>query len=183
MEPVRLIGTSVELREFTEGDAEQAVKVVGDDRVTNWLSFDSKTCDETAAMIRGIVERARVTPRNEYYLAVTLPGASTIIGFARIGLSGVQAAKLGYAIHADHWGKGYATAAVALLTDFAFRQLKLHRVSAAIGPDNTASIAVVQRHGFTYEGLLRDHVWTNSTWRDSRLYSVLAHEWPASQRL
>jgi RimJ/RimL family protein N-acetyltransferase len=29
----------------------------------------------------------------------------------------------------------------------------------------------------TYEGRLRDHVHTNGAWRDSLLYSVLAHEW------
>lgn len=177
MNPVHLVGPSVALREFTEEDAAQATQVVGDDRVTSWLSFNSKTSDETAAMIRGIVERAKTTPRSEYYLAVTLPCGDQVIGFARLGLSGVQAGKLGYAIHADHWGQGYATAAVELLTDFAFKQLKLHRVSAAIGPDNAASIAVVQRQGFTYEGLLRDHVWTNGSWRDSQLYSVLVHEW------
>jgi hypothetical protein len=42
-----------------------------------------------------------------------------------------------------------------------FARLGLHRVSAAIGPDSSASIAVVKRLGFTHEGRLRDHVFTN----------------------
>ncbi|KLL10635.1 hypothetical protein FrCorBMG51_16775 [Protofrankia coriariae] len=46
------------------------------------------------------------------------------------------------------------------------------------GPDNAASVAVVKRAGFSYEGRIRDHVHTNGVWRDSLLYSVLEHEWP-----
>jgi RimJ/RimL family protein N-acetyltransferase len=60
---------------------------------------------------------------------------------------------------------------------FAFETLDLHRVSAAIGPENLASIAVVKRLGFTYEGRIRHHVFTNGDWRDSLLYSLLADEW------
>jgi RimJ/RimL family protein N-acetyltransferase len=29
----------------------------------------------------------------------------------------------------------------------------------------------------TYEGRIRDHVYTNGRWRDSLLYSVLVNEW------
>nr|WP_240942156.1 GNAT family protein [Planosporangium thailandense] len=63
------------------------------------------------------------------------------------------------------------------MVDFGFRKLGLHRISAAIGPDNASSIAVVDHLGMQYEGRIRDHVYTNGAWRDSRLYSVLASEW------
>jgi RimJ/RimL family protein N-acetyltransferase len=61
---------------------------------------------------------------------------------------------------------------------FAFERLELHRVTAAIGPDNDASLAVVRKIGFLAEGQLRDHVFTNGTWRDSLLYSILSDESP-----
>ncbi len=99
------------------------------------------------------------------------------MGFARLGFSGVKAAKMGYAIAYDHSGKGYAGDAARSLITYGFAELGLHRISAAIGPDNVASIAVVRRLGFVHEGRLRDHVHTNAAWRDSELYSVLAHEW------
>jgi RimJ/RimL family protein N-acetyltransferase len=60
---------------------------------------------------------------------------------------------------------------------FGFEELALHRISAAIGPDNTASIAVVRKLGMQYKGRIRDHVFTNGAWRDSVLYAVLEHEW------
>jgi len=166
MHPVQLTGVTVKLREFTSADAGPAVALVGDDRVTQWLSFDSRSPSEAATMVAGIVERTQLEPRTEYYLAVTLADHDEVIGFARIGFNGVKAAKL-----------GYATDAARTLIDFGFTQLGLHRISAAIGPDNAASIAVVKRLGFELEGCIRDHVWTNGAWRDSQLYSVLADEW------
>ncbi|MGH3798959.1 MAG: GNAT family N-acetyltransferase [Pseudonocardiaceae bacterium] len=38
------------------------------------------------------------------------------------------------------------------IIDFGFTTLGLHRISAAIGPDNAASIAIVNRLGFTEKG-------------------------------
>lgn len=75
-------------------------------------------------------------------------------------------------------GHGYATDAARTLTDFGFRELGLHRISAAIGPDNGGSIVVAERLGMKYEGRIRDHVFTNGAWRDSLLYAVLVDEWP-----
>ncbi|MFG3577193.1 GNAT family N-acetyltransferase [Micromonospora chersina] len=175
MYPVTLKGRAVILREFRSDDAASSLALVGDERVTQWLSFDNRDLEAATAMIEGAVARAKTEPRNEYYLAVTLPG-DELIGFARLGLNGVKAAKLGYAIRADQWGHGYASDAARTLTDFGFRELGLHRISAAIGPDNAASIAVAERLGMQYEGRIRDHVFTNGAWRDSLLYSILEEE-------
>lgn len=171
---VELNGQRIRLREFREDDLDASLAVVGDDRVTKFLSFDSLDRDTQAVRLAGAIERARMSPRTEYYLAVTTLSDDQLVGFARLGLGGVQAAKLGYAIAADHWGNGYATDAARTLIDYGFSELGLHRITAAIGPDNTASLAVVRRLGFTYEGRLRDHVHTNGAWRDSHLYSILA---------
>ncbi|HEY4569498.1 MAG TPA: GNAT family protein, partial [Kribbella sp.] len=124
-------------------------------------------------VLAGIVERSARDDRPDYMLAITRPDDDHLIGFARIAPSGPWAAKLGYAIGADHWGHGYATDAARAMLRFAFTTLGRHRVTAAIGPENAASIAVVKHLGFTYEGHLRDHVFTNGAWRDSLLYSLL----------
>jgi ribosomal-protein-alanine N-acetyltransferase len=175
MYPVTLTGRVVTLREFRSDDAADSLAIVGDDQVTQWLSFDSRDMNAAQAMIDGAVQRARQDPRNEYYLAVTGEG-DELVGFARLALAGVKAAKLGYAVRADRWGKGYATDAARRMIQFGFDELGLHRISAAIGPDNAASIAVVRKLGMQQEGRIRDHVYTNGVWRDSILFSVLEHE-------
>ncbi|MFI6290431.1 GNAT family N-acetyltransferase [Nonomuraea sp. NPDC050790] len=177
MYPVYLPSKKVVLREFRQDDAEAAFHVVGDSRVTDWLSFDARSHEQATDMVAGIVARAQDQPRTEYYLAITTHESDSLIGFVRLGLSGVQAAKLGFAITADAWGHGYATDAARTLTTFAFRSLDLHRVSAAIGPTIRVSMLLVTKLGFVPEGRIRDHVFTNGAWRDSVLYSVLNDEW------
>ncbi|WP_152991443.1 GNAT family N-acetyltransferase [Frankia sp. R43] len=178
--PLRIAGAAVTLREFDRDDTGRAHDIVGDPRVTDQLSFDAKSLEEAEFMVAGIVERAHREPRTEFYLAVDHGGA--LVGFVRLGLAGVHAAKLGYAIRADRWGRGHATDAVRTVLGLGFGVLNLRRISAAIGPDNLASVAVVERLGFTREGRIRDHVFTNGAWRDSILYSLLQPEWEAAAR-
>jgi ribosomal-protein-alanine N-acetyltransferase len=176
MSRLRLAGDAVTLRDFTPADVDDALAIVGDDRVTRWLSFDSRDRAGAEKMIRAAIAAAQVTPRSEFYLAITPPGSDQVIGFVRLARSGVQAGKLGYAVHADHQGHGYATDAARTLIRYGFTQLGLHRITAAVGPDNAASIAVLKHLGLTPEGRLRDHVFTNGAWRDSLLFSLLEHE-------
>jgi ribosomal-protein-alanine N-acetyltransferase len=174
---LRIPARSVRLRDFSPGDIDDAETIVGDDRVTAWLSFDSRDRVGTERMITAAISEAEADPRTEYYLAVAHPDSDRVIGFVRLALGGVRAAKLGYAIHADHWGRGHATDAARAIIDFGFQALELHRITAAVGPDNHASQAVLKRLGFIHEGRLREHVFTNGAWRDSLLYSLLGNEW------
>jgi RimJ/RimL family protein N-acetyltransferase len=171
-----LTGKATRLREFRQDDLDDYLAIVGDDRVTTWMSFDSRDREGAQKALTAILERAQQEERPDYLLAVTRLDDDRLIGFARLGPTGVRAAHLGYAIAADHWGRGYATDASRTLVRFAFAELDLHRVSAAIGPENLASVAVVERLGFIYEGRIRHHVFTNNAWRDSLLYSLLAGE-------
>ncbi|WP_198663907.1 GNAT family N-acetyltransferase [Jiangella endophytica] len=166
------------LRDFRDDDIDGLYALVSDDRLTRTLAFDSLDRVRAAGMLRTVVAQAADRPRVEYYLAITLrDGDDVPIGFARLGLADVRAGKLGYLIAAEHWNHGYATEAAAALLDLAFGPLGLHRVSAAIGPDNAASIAVAERLGLVREGRMRENVFTNGAWRDSLLYAVLAAEW------
>jgi RimJ/RimL family protein N-acetyltransferase len=175
---IRLAGHRTRLRDLRSSDGPDLFAVVGDDRVTHVLSFDSRSSNEAQASIDGAISRAKNQPRLEYYFAITRAGDDRLIGTCRLGLAGAHgAAKLGYAIAAEHWGNGYAKDAARTMLDYGFGQLGLHRVTAAIGPDNPASHAVVKRLGFTREGVLREDVFTSGAWRDSVLYSVLSDEW------
>lgn len=180
-QPIALAGERVRLREFRPSDLDAVHAIIGDDRVTWFLSFDSRHRSEAESMLAGMEERARHSPRTEYYLAITPASDDELVGFVRLALGGVHAAKVGYAVAHVHQGKGYATDAVRTVLDYAFGALGLHRVTAAIGPENITSLALAARLGFSREGVLRDHVHTNGAWRDSVLLSLLAPEWKAAE--
>jgi ribosomal-protein-alanine N-acetyltransferase len=171
----------VHLREFAIDDLDACMDVVGDPDVTQSLSFDARTREAQSAILVADVARARELVRPDYYLAVANPD-DWLIGFVRIGLGGRRSGELGYAIRRKDWGTGYATEAAHLMLEFGFTGLDLHRIQAACGPDNHASQRMLARLGFTPEGRMRDHVFTNGSWRDSLLYSMLRHEWSTRPR-
>lgn len=62
---------------------------------------------------------------------------------------------LGYIFHPSFQGKGYCTEGAKSLVKYAFAHKKAHRIQARCNPENIASYRVMEKVGFTKEGLLR----------------------------
>lgn len=86
-------------------------------------------------------------------------------------------AEIGYALGRDFWGKGYVNEAVSAVIDYAFTELKLHRLRASIDPRNVASANALLRLGFTHEGTQRECYFDAGEFTDCGLYGLLASEW------
>lgn len=56
------------------------------------------------------------------------------------------------------WGKGYASEAIALVCDWAFREMDLQKLNAGICAGNIASRRAFEKCGFELEGTLRKEV-------------------------
>jgi RimJ/RimL family protein N-acetyltransferase len=82
-------------------------------------------------------------------------------------------AEIGYWIGMPYWGQGYATEAAAILVDFGFTHLKLHRIFAAHFVGNSASGRVLQKIGMTYEGRLRGHYLKWGKFCDAEAYGMI----------
>ncbi|MCL2729998.1 MAG: GNAT family N-acetyltransferase [Actinomycetia bacterium] len=85
-----------------------------------------------------------------------------------------QGASLGYAAFAPSAGRGYMTEGVAAVMEHAFGELRLHRLEASIQPTNKASLALVQRLGFHYEGVSPAYLYIDGAWRDHERWAVTA---------
>lgn len=90
-------------------------------------------------------------------------------------------ANLGYWIHPESQGEGYATEAARLVVTHGFEQLRLHRISATIVASNEASTRVVEKLGFVHEGTKRDDAFIDGEYVDRAVYAVLRGEWQPSQ--
>jgi len=60
--------------------------------------------------------------------------------------------EIGYSLHPDAWGRGYATEAGVAAIDWAFANLGWDQIIHCIAPDNHASQRVAQRLGSTLRG-------------------------------
>jgi RimJ/RimL family protein N-acetyltransferase len=70
-------------------------------------------------------------------------------GLHRPGWEDWPGVEVGWTLHPDHWGKGYATEAGAQAVTYAFETLRLPEVFSVILPTNHRSQAVARRLGFT----------------------------------
>lgn len=85
---------------------------------------------------------------------------------------------LGYLLHPESWGRGFATEAVRAVLDHVFEAMEptLHRVQADHFPDNPASGRVLEKLGFSREGVMRDFIFKNGRPRDVVRWAILRDE-------
>jgi ribosomal-protein-alanine N-acetyltransferase len=84
-----------------------------------------------------------------------------------------QSCHLGYKVDEHEQGKGYMREALQAVIDYAFNQMKLHRIEANIMPANTRSIQLVKSLGFEEEGLAKKYLKINGHWQDHIHYTLL----------
>lgn len=88
------------------------------------------------------------------------------VGLDNIVWGGFLSSFLGYKLDRDHWSRGYMTEAVGKIVEFAFSDLLLHRIEANVMPGNNASLKVLEKNGFKYEGLSKEYLKINGVWED-----------------
>lgn len=88
-----------------------------------------------------------------------------------------QSCYVGYWIDEALAGHGYTPEALVVVTRFAFEELHLHRVQAAIVPRNTASRRVVEKLKLREEGTALRYLEINGVWEDHLRYAMTAEEW------
>lgn len=57
----------------------------------------------------------------------------------------------------NYWGKGIATEAIQLVSNFAFQELALHKLDAGCYASNKGSEKAFIKAGFQVEGVIKDH--------------------------
>ena len=86
-------------------------------------------------------------------------------------------ASIGYWISERFAGRGITPIAVALVTDYCFSR-GLHRIEICIRPENAASLRVVEKIGYRYEGRREKFIHINGDWRDHECFALVAEEIP-----
>jgi [ribosomal protein S5]-alanine N-acetyltransferase len=85
-----------------------------------------------------------------------------------------DAFELSYQLYDDRFaGRGYATEAVQLLTDYLFDNKHQHRIHLVILPENVASRRIAEKCGYVLEGTVRGAMFSGGRSQDVLLYSLL----------
>ncbi|KYF51785.1 GNAT family N-acetyltransferase [Sorangium sp. So ce854] len=85
-----------------------------------------------------------------------------------------RSCELGYWLRREATGRGLMTEAARAALGFAFNHMGAHRVRVAAATDNHASLSVIGRLGFRFEGIARQAEWCDGRWLDHSVFALLA---------
>jgi RimJ/RimL family protein N-acetyltransferase len=81
--------------------------------------------------------------------------------------------EMGWRLHPDYFGKGYATEAASTFLNFIKQKIKPHKVVAYCVAENTASSNIMSKLGMQHEARLREFSKLNGIWCDEDIYGIL----------
>ena len=85
---------------------------------------------------------------------------------------------IGYQLDDPHWGRGYGTRACEFVVWYGLVQLGARRLSGETSGSNVASARIMEKCGFTHEGVRRRYYSTRRQVHDDVLFGLLKEECP-----
>jgi RimJ/RimL family protein N-acetyltransferase len=151
----RLEADRLVLRGWEVDDAAAALAAYGDDEVARWLAPAMDIIGDEAAMRvvlqQWITEDARLlTPAGRWAVERRQDGRM-VGGATLLPLPPDDEFEIGWALHRQAWGHGYATESGLALARWAFDQ-GIEQVIALVRPANTRAAATVDRIGMEWVG-------------------------------
>src|SRR6185369_2605949 len=99
-------------------------------------------------------------------LAITVPPSDRLVGEVMLRLTSERhrQGEIGWSLHPDAQGHGYATEAARELLRLGFEDLGLHRIVADADPRNTGSLRIMERLGMRREADYVDAFFLKGEW-------------------
>jgi RimJ/RimL family protein N-acetyltransferase len=168
------------IRPFVDRDLEDLFDLYRRPEVTRYLYWQPFSRDDALRNLKKKREQAELREEgSRLVLAVVLPEIDQVIG--NIMLRWVsqehRQGEIGYSLHPDQHGHGFATEAAKVVLDLGFYDLGLHRIVGRCDARNTASARVLERLGMRREAFFVESELFKGEWADEFIYAILEEEW------
>lgn len=160
------------LRAWKAEDAKSLQKHADNTRISDFLldRFPSPYTMEDAVNWIGLMQNQ--DPLVNF--AIDVDGfAVGVVGLELRGDVYRKTALLGYWIAEEFWGRGIMPQAVKLIANYALKNLDIIRIQAGILSNNSKSMRVLEKAGFTKEGILRKSIVKKGIILDEHLYAIV----------
>jgi ribosomal-protein-alanine N-acetyltransferase len=186
--PVLSAGDVV-LREVRASDAEVLVSLLTTPEITRFISTPPQTA-EGFEMFIAASQRMRAAGQGACF-AVTLRDYDVAIGIFQVRqinssddeapqVGGtIETAEWGFAIGSPFWGTGIFEQCAALVMEFAFQHVGVHRLEARCAVRNGRGGKALMKVGAVPEGVLRKAFLCGNEYLDQMLYAIVDHDWRA----
>lgn len=165
-------GERLYLREVCTTDvAEGYYRWLSDSEVNRYL--ESRFYPHSVEQLMEYV-KAMQASRTDVFLAMIDKASERHIGNIKLGtISWIhRTADIGLVIgEKEFWGRGYATEAIRMLTEYAFKTLNLRKVWAGAYAGNVGSIQAFIKAGYEKECTRTAHLFCNGVYEDDIILS------------
>jgi RimJ/RimL family protein N-acetyltransferase len=168
------------VRRMRHDDVDDVYDFLRREDVAQYELHEPQTYEQVVGKVARCVEHTRLETDGDWVQpAIELDGR--VIGQLYLKLDSVANAtvEVGWTVHPEVQGRGYATEAAAPLVDRMFGEAGFHRVKAEVDPENAPSIALCRRLGMREEALFVKDLWLKGAWVDTGIYAMLEDEWSA----
>jgi ribosomal-protein-alanine N-acetyltransferase len=182
---LRLYGRRVVLRPLVAQDFNgwSEVRRRNGEWLTQWEPMrlthhpDPETNREVFAARCGARERERLAG-TQYAFGIFVDGAfAGEINLNNVVRGAFQSATIGYWIDKSRAGRSLMSEAVVVLAQYAFEEMRLHRLEICIIPRNVNSRRVMEKLDIRTEGIAERFLEINGVWEDHIRYGITFEEW------
>jgi RimJ/RimL family protein N-acetyltransferase len=172
------------LRPVTPADATAVFLYASNPNLTRFTLFEThQTIDDSRWFVNDYVQ-SRYVSREPDPLGIVIKRDPLGMVVGAVGAHWVSqpngTMEMGYSIAEPYWGRGLVAEAAGAVTRYVFTEYAVERLQARVIAGNDASERVVQKLGFTREGVLRSLVLRRGRWVDIIMYSLLRSEWESA---
>ena len=189
MTPLRLpysaepIGTErLVLRPLRQADAEDHARYQGEPEAVRYLRWPVRTPEQSREHLLARLPSDQLAADGDVVVLAMVPRegrfAGRVVGDLTLIASSVaqESVEIGWVLHPEAQGVGFATEGARALLDLAFDRLGAHRVLAQLDDRNTASAGLCERLGMRREAHHLEDEFCKGEWTSTLVFALLARE-------
>jgi RimJ/RimL family protein N-acetyltransferase len=172
----------LELRLFRPEDFADSLAYHSRPDVNRYLYQRPRREEEYRAVLAGKIARTGFAAEGDRVSLAVVPHAvCRVVGEVMLLWTSVEhrQGEIGFIVHPDFHGRGYAGEATEPLLRMGFHGLGLHRICGRLDGRNTASARVLEKLGMRREAHLVQNEFVKGEWTDEVVYAILRAEWTA----
>lgn len=137
------------LRQLNNDDANEIYLLRSDESVNKYLDRDKATVIDDATNFINKIKTA-VANNESLYWAITIKGNNSLIGTICLFSIDIEKdrAEIGYELIPKFQGKGFMQESISTVIKFAFDNLRIKTITAALTADNSKSVIILERNNF-----------------------------------
>lgn len=180
-----LLTERLRLRPFRDDDLDAFHAIQSRPDVVRYLYWEPRSREQAEEMLGRRTRQVAIEKEGDgLHLAAELRETGELIGHFSLYYASQEhrTAEIGFVMHPNHHGHGYALEAARELLRLGFDELGLHRIIGRCDARNTRSARLMERLGMRREAHLLANEFVKGEWTDEFAFAMLEQEWRARAR-